>query len=192
MSYIGVVFSFVFVNNVVLSRMIGLPDSGDIRETSHGWMPMLFLLALCFVSALSGWGIWAITRKAGYLFLPSFCLFFISMVYALEKAIAYARGKAANRLSVELRKIETSGIAFGVGALVARTQNDLLKSGLAALAAVCGYAAANFILAKIMERLELCDVPKHFRGAPAALINAGLVSMAFMALDQALLKNFLA
>lgn len=192
MSYIGVVFSFVFVNNAIMSKMLGLPDSGNVRETRYGLLSALLLMGLCLASSMAGSGLWALTRKADFLFLPSFCLFFIGVIYAMEKLIAYSRAKASNALSVELRKIEASGIAFGIGALVARTQSDVLKAGIAAVAAVCGYVAANFLLAKIMERLELSDLPRPFRGTPAVLINAGLVSMAFMDLDQALLKNFFA
>lgn len=189
MSYIGVVFSFVFVNNAIVSRMLGLPESGGIlaRNSLIG-TGLLFLV--CLMSSYSGWILWILTRYADFAFLPSFCLFNLLMFYALDKAISGSRKKQANAFAVELRRLEASGIAFGIGALVARTQDDPLKAGIASVAAVCGYAAANVILGRIMDRLELSDVPRPFRGTPALLLNAGLVSMAFMAIDQFLLRNF--
>ena len=43
-----------------------------------------------------------------------------------------------------------------------------------------GFTLAIVIMAGIREELELCDVPKPFRGAGVALLIAGILSMAFM------------
>ena len=43
-----------------------------------------------------------------------------------------------------------------------------------------GFTIAIVIMAGIREELELCDVPKPFRGAAITLIVGGILAMAFM------------
>lgn len=43
-----------------------------------------------------------------------------------------------------------------------------------------GFLAASLMLSMIMERCMYSDVPKPFRGVPAALIGAGLLALVFM------------
>ena len=43
-----------------------------------------------------------------------------------------------------------------------------------------GFTIAIVIMAGIREELDLCDVPKPFKGAAITLIVAGILSMAFM------------
>ena len=46
-------------------------------------------------------------------------------------------------------------------------------------------------MSAIRERLEDIEVPKFFKGVPIAFITAGLMALAFMAFDKALIKNLL-
>lgn len=43
-----------------------------------------------------------------------------------------------------------------------------------------GFALALILFASIREHLDLMDVPKAMQGAPAALVVAGILAMAFM------------
>jgi Na+-translocating ferredoxin:NAD+ oxidoreductase subunit A len=43
-----------------------------------------------------------------------------------------------------------------------------------------GYTIAISIMAGIREELDLCDVPKPFKGAAIVLITCGILSIAFM------------
>lgn len=189
MSYVSVVFTFVFMNNVLLNAMIGLPDSAESGERRFSLLGMALLSLLSLVSSFAGWLLWTITRRADYLFLPAYCLYYLMMMAGFEMVIRHSRPRISTALSVELRRIEYSGIAFGLGAIIGQSHVSPIRSIIAGVAAVCGYAAAHFILRKIMERLELSDVPPIFRGTPAMLLNAGLVSLAVMALDQSLFRN---
>ena len=50
---------------------------------------------------------------------------------------------------------------------------------------------AIVIMAGIREKLDTEWVPKPLRGVPIAFVTAGLMALAFMAFDKALLKNLL-
>jgi electron transport complex protein RnfA len=43
-----------------------------------------------------------------------------------------------------------------------------------------GFTIAIVIMAGIREELDLCDIPKPFKGAPIAMIVAGILALAFM------------
>ena len=43
-----------------------------------------------------------------------------------------------------------------------------------------GFTIVIVLMAGLREEVELCDVPKPFRGAGIALVVAGVLAMAFM------------
>jgi len=64
-----------------------------------------------------------------------------------------------------------------------------------ALGAGLGFTLAIVLMAGLREELELCDVPKAFRGAAIALLVAGILAMAFMGfagVDRGLAEFFAA
>jgi electron transport complex protein RnfA len=57
---------------------------------------------------------------------------------------------------------------------------DLGRALVLAIFGGAGFTIAIVIMAGIREELELCDVPRPFRGAPITLIIGGILAMAFM------------
>ena len=51
---------------------------------------------------------------------------------------------------------------------------------LAVVAAGAGFGLALLLFTTLRERLDTADVPGAFRGAPVALVTAGLMALAFM------------
>ena len=43
-----------------------------------------------------------------------------------------------------------------------------------------GFTLAIVLMAGIREELDLCDLPESFRGAPIAMVVAGILALAFM------------
>jgi electron transport complex protein RnfA len=44
-------------------------------------------------------------------------------------------------------------------------------------------------MATIREKLDMATVPKAFKGIPVAFISAGLMAMAFLAIDKSILMK---
>ena len=57
---------------------------------------------------------------------------------------------------------------------------DLGRSLTLAVFGGVGYTIAICIMAGIREEMDLCDIPKPFRGAAITLITGGILAMAFM------------
>ena len=63
---------------------------------------------------------------------------------------------------------------------VTRKGFNLPESVVYAIGISVGFGLALIIFAGIREKLELYDIPDAMKGAPIALIIAGLLSLAFM------------
>jgi electron transport complex protein RnfA len=69
---------------------------------------------------------------------------------------------------------------MGVALLVFKNDYGLVEAVVFAIATAIGFAIALIVFAGIREKLELYDLPEAMKGAPIALITAGLLSLAFM------------
>jgi electron transport complex protein RnfA len=49
-----------------------------------------------------------------------------------------------------------------------------------AITTAAGFALALIVIAGIRESLDLVDLPKGMKGAPIALVTAGILALAFM------------
>jgi electron transport complex protein RnfA len=76
--------------------------------------------------------------------------------------------------------ITTNCAVLGVALLNVDRQRGLLESLVFGASAGAGFGLALLLFAALRERLETADVPAAFRGAPLALITAGLMALAFM------------
>jgi electron transport complex protein RnfA len=55
-----------------------------------------------------------------------------------------------------------------------------LASGLYGFGAAIGFSFVLVLFSALREKIEGADVPLPFKGAPIALITAGMMSIAFM------------
>ena len=65
------------------------------------------------------------------------------------------------------------------GKLIKKDYN-MTESIVYSAATAIGFGLALVILAGIREQLELVDVPSGMKGAPIALVTAGILALAFM------------
>jgi electron transport complex protein RnfA len=72
-----------------------------------------------------------------------------------------------------------------------RADYNALESFVAGAAAGAGFMLVMALMAGIREQLDKEWIPRPFRGTPIAFITAGLMALAFMAFDRALLKNLI-
>jgi len=83
-------------------------------------------------------------------------------------------------LGVFLPLITTNCAILGVALLVISNDFNLIESVVFAIANAIGFGLALVIFAGLREHMDLIDLPKGMQGVPAALVIAGLLSMAFM------------
>jgi len=195
MSYIGIIITFVFINNFILTQFLGLcPFIGVSRRTDSA-VGMGF--AVIFVMSIASLATWAVYRlilvplNIEYLQTISFILIIAALVQLVEMVIIKISPPLYKALGIYLPLITTNCAVLGIALIGVRNDYNALESFVAGIAAGLGFLLAIVVMSTIRERLDREWVPKPFRGVPIAFITAGLMALAFMAFDKALLKNLL-
>jgi len=170
------------VNNFTLTYFLGLCPfmgvSGKVYTALRMGAANIFVLTVASVSAwfLNSY----ILPHAPYLRLISFILVIASAVQITELLIKKLSPNLFRALGIYLPLITTNCAVLGVALLNVQQQHDLLQSAWYGFGAAAGFGLVLISFSAMRERLAYADVPLHFRGAPIALITAGLMALAFM------------
>jgi electron transport complex protein RnfA len=184
MEYIIIIISAIFINNILLAQFLGVcPFLGvsNRLSTSFGMSG-----AVIFVMTLST----IVTYLINYFILQPFnitylqTISYILVIAALVQMVEIILKKVSpalfQALGVYLPLITTNCAILGVAILVIQKEYNLMESVVYAIGTSLGFGLALILFAGIREHLDLADVPQGIRGVPAALIVAGLLSLAFM------------
>jgi len=184
MQYILVVISAVLINNIVLTRFLGVcPFLGvSNRLTTAGGMSgaVLFVLTMATVVTYLINQYVLVPLGIGFLKTIMYILVIAALVQMVEIVLKKISPPLYQALGVYLPLITTNCAILGVSILVVQKGFDLLTSTVFALANALGFGLALMIFAGLREQLDLVDVPKGMQGVPIALVMAGLLSLAFM------------
>ncbi len=172
------------VNNFVLSNFLGLcPFIGVSRrfEAAAG-MALATLFVLTIASGLS-FALWQwvlVPLGLEYLRTLVFILLIAGVVQFTEIMVRATSPLLHQLLGIFLPLITTNCAVLGVALLNVDRQHGLLESLVFGASAGAGFGLALLLFTALRERLDLADVPDAFRGAPVALVTAGLMALAFM------------
>jgi len=82
-------------------------------------------------------------------------------------------------LGVFLPLITTNCAILGVAIIVVGRDFSLSEGVVFAIGSSLGFVLALYIFAGLREKMDLVDIPRAMRGAPIALVTAGLLALAF-------------
>jgi electron transport complex protein RnfA len=172
------------VNNFVLTNFLGLcPFVGVSRrfEAAAG-MALATLFVLTLASGL-GFALWQwvlVPLGLEHLRTLVFILLIAGVVQLTELLVRATSPLLHQLLGIFLPLITTNCAVLGVALLNVERQHGLLESLLFGASAGAGFGLALLLFTALRERLETADMPAAFRGAPIALLTAGLMALAFM------------
>lgn len=179
-----ILISTVLVNNFVLVKFLGLcPFMGVSRklETAMG-----MALATAFVLTLSSVCSYLVNS---YLLAPleleilrtlSFILVIAVVVQFTEMVVRKTSPLLYNVLGIFLPLITTNCAVLGVALLNVQQEHSFVSSFFYGFGASVGFSLVLILFAAMRERLAVADIPEPFKGAPIALITAGLMALVFM------------
>ncbi|MCU0666454.1 MAG: RnfABCDGE type electron transport complex subunit A [Candidatus Omnitrophica bacterium] len=184
--------SAVFIQNVILSRFLGLCSFIAISKQTKPAVAMSG--AVMFVTVMSSIITWAVYRfllmpfHLEYLRTISFILVIATFVQLVEMAIRKISPAMYRAFGIYLPLITVNCAVLGVAVL---NSDMFFKNGqpvpgsfiYALFQGICvglGYTLAMFLMSGIRERLEYCDVPKAMKEFPLGFIIASLMSLSFM------------
>lgn len=172
--------------NIVLSKFLGIcPFMGVSKKLSSAYQ---MGLAVTFVMLFSSLVTWAINKfvllpfDLEFLKIVSFILVIASSVQFLEMYLQKYFEGVYDAFGIYLPLITTNCAILGVALLNIQYNHGLFESIFYPIGSGIGFLIALILMAGIREKLELADLPRAFKGAPVALIVAGLLALAFTGL----------
>ena len=193
MSYLGIVITYVFVQNFILVQFLGLCPFIGVSKNSESARGMG--VAVTFVTAIASVVCWAVHTfllapfGLEYLRTIAFILVIAALVQLVEMVIRKMSPGLYKALGIYLPLITTNCAVLGIAIINIDNGYNLLESFLAGLSAGLGFTMAIILMSNIREKLDMTPVRKVFRGVPIAFISAGLMALAFMMFDKSLLTN---
>ena len=191
MAYILIFITAVFVNNIVLSQILGIcPFLGVSKKVDSALGMGAAVAFVLTLATIVTYLIQIYVLKAfdlEYLQTIAFILVIAALVQMVEIILKKSAPALYQALGVFLPLITTNCCILGVAILVANgtyaTQGlepNLLTGVVFAISTAIGFALALVVFAGIREQLAMMDVPKGMQGMSIALVTAGLLAMAFM------------
>ncbi len=193
MTYIAILITFIFINNFILVQFLGLCPFIGVSKNSENAIGMG--ASVTFVTTVASVVTWAIYY---YLLVPfnlqylqtlSFILVIASLVQLLEMVIQKISPPLYKALGIFLPLITTNCAVLGIAIINITSGYSVMEAFVAGLAAGLGFTLAIVLMSNIRERLDLQPVRKAYQGMPIAFVSAGLMALAFMAFDKALITN---
>ncbi len=182
-NYLLILIATVFVNNIVMSKILGLcPFMGVSRklETAIGMGA-----ATTFVLTLSSGASYLIDtyllgQDLAYLRTLSFIVVIAGIVGFTEMFIKKTSPVLFRVLGIYLPLITTNCAVLGIPLLNVQEHHNFMESLFFGMGGALGFTLVLILFAAMRERLEAAEVPKPFKGISIAMITAGLMSLAFM------------
>ena len=182
--YLVILIGTVLVNNFVLVQFLGLCPfmgvSGKLSASTGMALATTFVLSLSSVSAylVETWLLAPLGLE--YLRTISFILVIAAVVQFTEMVVHKTSPLLYEVLGIYLPLITTNCAVLGVALLNVRDSNGFLESAVYGFGAAVGFSLVLILFSAIRERVAVADVPAAFKGAPIALVTAGIMSLAFL------------
>jgi electron transport complex protein RnfA len=195
MSWVAIIMTFALVDNVILSRLLGVYPGASAPGTMRAAVGVGgFMAALMTGSAVGGWALDSLVLvPLGFTILrtPVFVLLVAFLAIVLRTVSARFIPAVLSATGVSIPEISVNCAALGLVLMTTRAELTAAQSIVGGAAAGAGYFLVTALMTALRERLEIEPVPGALKGLPLQLITAGLMAYAFMAFDRAFLARVL-
>ncbi|MBR5671870.1 MAG: electron transport complex subunit RsxA [Spirochaetales bacterium] len=195
MVFIGIIITYVFINNFILNQFMGMCPFIGVSKDYESAIGMGF--AVTFVTSVASLTTWCIQHfllvpfGLTYLQTITFILVIAALVQFVEMVVRKVSPSLYKSLGIFLPLITTNCAVLGIAIIAVGKNYNAIESFVAGMAAGLGFLLAIVLMSCIREKLADTDIPKPFKGVPIAFITASLMALAFMAFDAALLNNLI-
>ncbi|MDF2839710.1 MAG: electron transport complex subunit RsxA [Clostridia bacterium] len=191
MNLLLILLSVILVNNMVLSRFLGICPFLGVSKKVETAMGMS--IAVTFVMAIASVMSWLVQTfllvplKIEFMQTIAFILVIAGLVQFVEMVIKKTSPTLYQALGVYLPLITTNCAVLGIAILSIGSNYNLLETLVNGIGGGISFTLAIVLFAGVRERLETAPIPKALQGFPIAMIAASLFSIAFLGF-QGLIK----
>ena len=181
--YLLILVSAVFVNNIVMVKILGLCPFMGVSKKLEAAIGMG--AATTFVLTLASGASYLINEyllgpELAYLTTLSFIVVIAGIVQFTEMVIQKTSPVLYQVLGIYLPLITTNCAVLGIPLLNVQAKHNFMESILFGMGGAMGFTLVMVLFAAMRERMDGADVPPVFKGSAIAMITAGLMSLSFM------------
>jgi len=185
MKIFTLIVSALLVNNMILSRFLGICAFLGVSkktETAKGMgAAVTFVMGLSSVISYIVYKLILVPLHIEYMYTIAFILVIAALVQFVEMVLKKTMPELYKALGIFLPLITTNCAILGAVIINMNEKFNLIESLIFGVASGLGWMLAIFILAGLRERMEANDkMPESVKGLPASLITAGLMAIAFL------------
>lgn len=183
-SYLLILLSTVFVNNIVMVKILGLCPFMGVSKKLEAAISMG--AATTFVLTLASGSSYLIDHfllapfHLEYLRTLSFIVVIAGIVQFTEMVVQKTSPVLHQVLGIYLPLITTNCAVLGIPLLNVQEKHNFIESLFFGMGGAIGFTLVLVLFAAIRERLDGADIPGIFKGSAIAMITAGLMSLSFM------------
>ncbi len=178
-----VLLTTALINNVVLSQFLGicpfLGVSKNVKTAAGMGGAVIFVITIASAVSSLLYDFLLVKFDMTYLKTIVFIMVIAFLVQLVELFLKKAIPPLYQSLGVYLPLITTNCAVLGTALTNVQSGNDFITSVVAGIGTSLGFCIAIIIMAGIREKSETNDFPESFRGTPAVLMTACLMSIAF-------------
>jgi electron transport complex protein RnfA len=181
--YLLILLGAVFVNNIVMVKILGLCPFMGVSKKLEAAVGMG--AATTFVLTLASGSSYLINHyllgpDLAYLTTLSFIVVIAGIVQFTEMIIQKTSPELYQTLGVYLPLITTNCAVLGVPLINVQAKHNFMESLIFGMGSALGFTLVMILFAGLRERMEGADVPGIFKGSAIAMVTAGLMSLSFM------------
>lgn len=178
-----VLLTTALINNIVLSQFLGicpfLGVSKNMKTAAGMGGAVIFVITLSSVVTNLLYTFVLEKFNLTYLNTIVFIMVIAFLVQFVELFLKKAVPALHKSLGVYLPLITTNCAVLGTALTNVQSKNDFITSVVTGFGTAVGFCIAIVIMAGVREKTENNDFPKSFKGTPAVLMTACLMSIAF-------------
>ena len=182
--YLLIIISVVLVNNIVLTKILGLcPFMGVSKKLDTSVSMSAATAFVLTVGSITSWLVnyyLLIPYGLEYLRTISFIVIIAAVVQFTEMVMEKNYPYLYRVLGIFLPLITTNCAVLGIPLLNAQLSHNLLEAALFGLGGTLGFSLVLILFASLREKFEGADTPELIRGSALAMLTAGLMSLSFM------------
>ncbi len=181
--YLLILVSAVFVNNIVMVKILGLCPFMGVSKKLEASIGMG--AATTFVLTVASGASYLVNHyllgpELSYLTTLSFIVVIAGIVQFTEMVIKKTSPVLYQVLGIYLPLITTNCAVLGIPLLNVQAKYNFMESIIFGFGGALGFTLVMVLFAGMRERMEGADVPGIFKGSAIAMVTAGLMSLAFM------------
>ena len=182
--YFLIIISVVFVNNIVLTKILGLcPFMGVSKKLDTSISMSAATAFVLTIGSITSWLInyfLLVPYNLEYLRTICFIVVIAAVVQFTEMVMEKNYPYLYRVLGIFLPLITTNCAVLGIPLLNAQLSHNLLEAAIFGLGGALGFSFVLILFASLREKFEGANTPNAMKGSAIAMLTAGLMSLSFM------------